>query len=58
MFIETIQISARYISIGLFDFDPISNAVVGATGVNNTSYFLKFSSNCFFTNVRTFCAFL
>ena len=56
--IDTVQISAKYISSGLFVFDPISNAVVGATGVNSTSYFLKHSSNLFFTYVLTFCAFL
>ena len=41
-----------------FYFESISNAVVGATGVNKTSYFDKFFSNSLFTNVRTFCAFL
>ena len=46
---ETVQISAKYISSGLSDFDPMSNAVVGETGVNNISYFLKASSNLFIT---------
>ena len=58
IFIDTVQISAKYISSGLFDFDPIVKAVVGETGVNKTSYFLKASLNLLTTYVRTFCAFL
>ncbi len=41
IFTDTVQISAKYISNGLFDFDPISNATVGDVGVNITSYFQK-----------------
>ena len=48
MFYDTVQISAKYISNGLFDFVPASNATVGDVGVNITSYFSKASSNfCF-----------
>ena len=58
MFIDTVQISAKYISKGLFDLAPISNATIGDVGVINTSYFSKALSNSFFTNVLTCCAFL
>ena len=58
MFTDTVQISAKYISNGLFDLDPISNATVGDVGVNITSYFSKALLNSFVTNVRTCCAFL
>ena len=53
MFTDTVQISAKYISNGLLDFEPNSNATVGDVGVNITSYFSKAFSNSFVTNVRT-----
>ena len=49
MLIDTVHISAKYISIGLLDFDPISNAVVGDTGVSNTSYLLNAFLNSLLT---------
>ena len=55
---ETVHMSAKYISSGLFDFEPISNATVGEVGVNITSYFSNPLLNSFITNVRTCCAFL
>ena len=58
IFIDTVQISAIYISNGLFDLLPNSNATVGEVGVNITSYLLKHFSNSCLTNVRTCCAFL
>ena len=58
IFTDTVQMSAKYISNGLLDFVPISNATVGEVGVNNTSYFAKALSNSFFTKVLTCCAFL
>jgi hypothetical protein len=58
IFTGTVHISAKYISKGLFDFAPISNAAVGAVGVSNISYFLNASLNSFCTSVRTCCAFL
>ena len=58
MFIETVQISAKYISNGLFDLVPISNATVGDVGVSNTSYFSNNSLKAFFTTVLTCKAFL
>src|SRR5699024_2386244 len=51
---DTVQISAMYISSGLFVFEPILNAVVGDTGVSNTSYLLNTLSNSFLTNVLIF----
>ena len=53
IFTDTVQISAKYISNGLEDFVPISNATVGEVGVNIKSYLLNASSNLLFTNVRT-----
>ena len=53
MFIDTVQISAKYISKGLFDFSPILKAVTGEVGVKITSYFSKALPNSFETRVRT-----
>ena len=58
IFTDTVHMSAKYISNGLFDFEPISNATVGDVGVNITSYFSNAFWNSFITNVRTCCAFL
>lgn len=58
IFTDTVQISAKYISKGLLDFVPISNATVGEVGVSNISYLLNAFLNSFFTNVLTCCAFL
>lgn len=58
IFTETVHISAKYISNGLFDLVPISNATVGDVGVNKTSYFSKALSNSFllkYVLVELFC---
>ena len=58
IFTDTVHMSARYISNGLFDLEPMSNATVGDVGVNITSYFSNPLLNSFITNVLTCCAFL